>query len=76
MGLSKMSEFRISWEESHTGEKRTRKFDHAAEARGFIKGLRAHPGLEKISVRALDESGKAVRMTVPELFAYDGATGG
>ena len=71
-----MSEFRISWQESGTGEKRTRKFDLAAEARGFIKGLRVHSGLEKISVRALDESGKAVRMTVAELFAADGMVDG
>ena len=71
-----MGEFRISWQESDTGEKRTRKFDLAAEARGFIKGLRVHSGLEKISVRALDESGKLVRMTVSELFATDGAANG
>jgi hypothetical protein len=69
-----MSEFRVTWQESETGAKRTRKFDVAAEARGFIKGLRAHPGMEAISVRTLDETGKAVRISVPQLFEAAGAT--
>ena len=71
-----MSEFRITWQEIESGEKRTRKFDVAAEARGFIKGLRVHAGLENISVRTLDETGKPVRMTVPELFEAAGANSG
>jgi hypothetical protein len=69
-----MSEYRISWLESQTGEKRSRKFEVATEARGFVKGLRAHSGLEKISVRSLDQEGNAVRMTVSELFAAAGAS--
>ncbi len=71
-----MSEYRVTWQEGETGEKRTRKFDVAAEARGFIKGLRAHPGLENISVRTLDDAGKAVRITVPELFEVAGPGNG
>jgi len=63
-----MSNFKVLWSEGGSSVRHSRKFESAIEARGFIKGLRALAGPERVGVRFRNPEGDYERVTVADFF--------
>ncbi len=70
-----MSNFKVLWSEPGSNVRHARMFDNAIEAKGFVKGLRAVAGPERVGVRFLNAEGEYARVAVADFFqATEGKT--
>ncbi len=63
-----MSNFKVLWSEPGSNVRHARMFDNAIEAKGFIKGLRAMKGPERVAIRFKGPEGEYERVAVADFF--------
>jgi len=62
-----MSEFQISWKNTASGKRQSRKLADEREASGFVKGLRIAPEHDEIAVWKLEPDGGRSRVVAASL---------
>jgi len=63
-----MSNFKVLWSEPGSTVRHARMFENAIEAKGFIRGLRAVKGPERVAVRFRSPEGEYEKVTVADFF--------
>ncbi len=63
-----MTKIKVLWNDRDTGERHSRQFETADEARGFIKGLRISKLYDRIGIRVADADGAYVKSPLATIF--------
>ena len=63
-----MIKIKVLWNDRDTGERHSRQFETADEARGFIKGLRISKLYDRIGIRVAESDGAFAKSPLAAIF--------
>ncbi len=63
-----MTRIKVLWNDRDSGERHSRQFETADEARGFIKGLRISKLYDRIGIRIAEGDGVYIKSALTTIF--------